>query len=117
MNKDIVLRFITMPMAIKVFKQDKEQFSKSKVNILYYDLIDSILDKLEKDFNQLKADMFTKYHLDLKYLGEYSGVLKYTVNKEVVEFKPEELKVKTEELMREYIVKVDLKRKDRIWEQ
>ncbi len=113
---DLVLRFITMPMAIQVFKQDKEQFRKSKAQAVYLDLIDSILEKLQEDFNQLKSDMYTKYHLDVKSLGKSEGKVKYSVNKQVIEFTPDELRDKTEELMREYLVNVELKSWERVWD-
>lgn len=107
--KDLVLRFIAMPMAVQVFKQDKEQFRKSKAQAVYLDLIDSVLEKLQEDFNQLKSDMYTKYHLDVKSLGKSEGKVKYSVNKQVIEFTSDELKNKTEELMREYLANVELK--------
>lgn len=117
MKTEIVLRFITMPMAVKVFEQDKKNFATSKVNILYYDLIDSVLDKLEKDFKVLKADMYSKHHLDVKYLGKENGLVRYSVNREVIEFTPKELQDKTEKLMKEYLSNVELNRKDNIWDK
>lgn len=110
--RDLVLRFIAMPMAIKVFQDDKENFRPSKVNVLYYDLIDSILVQLESDFRQLKADMYSKHHLDIKQIGK----TKYTINKEVIEFTPGELRHKTEEIMREHLANVDFKSQGRAWD-
>lgn len=109
MNEEIIIRFITMPMAVQVFKQDKEQFRKSKTQAVYLDLIDSVLEKLQEDFKQLKADMYSVHHLDIKHLGKSEGVVKYSVNKQVIEFTPDELKDKTEEIMREYLTNVELK--------
>lgn len=112
--KDLILRFITMPMAVQVFKKDKEQFRKSKAQAVYFDLINSVLEQLKNDFNQLKADMYSVHHLDVhhldvKHLGKSNDKVRYSVNKQVIEFTPEELKYKTEELMREYLANVELK--------
>lgn len=115
MNRDVVLRFVCMPMAAALFRQDKNKFSVSKVNVVYYDLIDSVLEKLDIDFKQLKADMYSKYHLDVKYLGKNNGIVRYSVNKEIVEYTPDELKDKTEELMKEYLGNVKLKSSEGDW--
>lgn len=114
--RDLVLKYITMPMAVKVFRDDKKYISSSKVNVLYYDLIDSILEELENDFKKLKADMYSKYHLDVKHLGKANGVVKYSVNKKVIEFTPNELRNETEALMKEYLSTVDFKRQGHIWD-
>lgn len=116
MKKDLVLRFITMPMAITVFKQDKKHFKVSKVNVLFYDLIDSVLAKMEQDFRQMKADMYKKHHLDVRYLGKGNGRVNYRVNQQMISFTPAELKKQTEKLMEEYMVNMELVRKNRIWD-
>lgn len=113
--RDLILKYVTMPMAIKVFKDDKKYFSSSKVNVLYYDLIDSILEELENDFKQLKADMYSKYHLDVKHLEKANDVVKYSVNKKVIEFTPNELRNKTKALMKEYLSTVEIKSREHIW--
>lgn len=112
MNQDIVLKFITMPMAIKVFKQDRESFLKSKVSNVYQDLIDSILNKMQSEFNTLKKDMYTKYHLNVRYIGMVNNTVRYSVNREMVEFTPKELKNKTEALMKVYLVNAEVKAQD-----
>lgn len=114
--KDVVLRFVTLPMTIKVFREDKKNFSESKIHVLYYDLIDAVLEKLESDFRQLKAEMYMKHHLDVRYLGKEGTQVKYRVNKEVITFTPDELKEKTEELMREYLTDIKFERSERVWE-
>ena len=114
--KDLILKYVTMPMAIKIFTDDKDSFKASKVAPVYFDLIDSILKQLEKDFKQLKADMFTKYHLDIRYLGKDDGVVKYSVNKDVIEFNPDELRNGTRKVMEEYIATVGVEKQQRVWE-
>ena len=113
--QDLILKYIAMPMAIKIFKDDRESFKVSKVAPIYFDLIESILKQLEKDFKQLKADMFTKYHLDIRYLGKDDGTVKYGVNKDVIEFSPEELRNGTQKIMEEYIATVDVEKQERVW--
>lgn len=49
------------------------------------------------------------------YLGKINGKVRYSINKEVVEFTPNELKNKTEELMKEYLVNAELKENDWGW--
>lgn len=102
-------------MAVQVFKQDKEQLQKSKVHIIYFNLIDSILEKMQEDFNKLKVEMYSKHHLDVRYLGKENGMVKYTINKEEIGFSPNELRDNTEELMKEYLINVEIKSKELIW--
>ena len=106
-----------MPMAIQIFKQDKESFATSKVNMLYQDLFDSILNKLQTDFRKLKSDMYSRHHLDVRYIGKDNGMVKYSVNRNIAEFTPEELRSKAEELMKEYLSNVEVERQDRIWDE
>ncbi len=113
--KNLVLRFITMPMAVLVFKQDKEEVKKSKAQAVYLDLIDSVLEQLREDFKQLKADMYSKHHLDIKCLGKSGNKVKYTVNRQVIEFSSEELRANTEKLMKEYLIKVEMNSEEYIW--
>lgn len=48
MDKSLILKFIAMPMAIKIFTDDKESFSVSKMGPVYFDLIDSIMNGRKK---------------------------------------------------------------------
>lgn len=98
MNIDIVKRYIAMPMAIKVFKQDKERFNEFKLGNLYEDMLDSIIERMQQDFFNLKDEMNSK-HINLRKIDS----LKYRVNGEVMEFSSEELKEMTGELMSEYL--------------
>jgi len=118
MNKDIVRRFIVIPMAIKVFRQDKEKFAAFRFGNLYQDKIDSCLDNLQKDFNELKREMCTVHHLDVKNLGKQGSEVRYTVNNEVITFTPEDLRKMTEIMMEEYLIgekATDFERKSRVW--
>lgn len=113
--KDLVLRFITMPMAIKIFNDDKEGFKVSKASSVYLDLIDSILKQLESDFKKLKVNMYKVHHLDIRYLGKVNDAVRYSVNKDVVVFSPGELRNGTKELMEEYIATAEVEKQERVW--
>jgi len=111
MNKELIDRYITLPMVINVFKQDQEHFKKFKMRSLYLDLLDAAIEKASQDFYELKSDMISKYHLDVKRIGKTT----YNVNGEVIEYSAEELKEMTSELMDEYL-SVDVEDKQRGWE-
>jgi len=112
MNKELIDCYITLPMVINVFKQDQEQFKKFKMRGLYLDLLDAAIDKASQDFYELKSDMISKYHLDVKRIGQTT----YSVNGEVIEYSAAELKELTSELMSEYLQSVEFERKQRVWE-
>lgn len=106
MNQDIINRYIAIPLAIKVFKQDQKEFQDFRIGNLYLDLLDCIIDQLKNDFLQLKKEMYSKYHLDIKYLGNQNDVEKYKVNnKDIIEYTPAELKALTRNIMEEYLYK------------
>lgn len=118
MNKSIIEKYITLPMAIKVFRQDKYKFADFKFGNLYQDKIDSCLDRLQKDFNELKRKMYTVHHLDVKYLGKHNDEVRYAVNNEVISFAPEDLRKMTEDVMGDYLYgskSTAFERKDRVW--
>jgi hypothetical protein len=49
-DSELIKRFIAMPMAIKVFKQDLESFRKFKLGNLYQDMLESIVERWKKIF-------------------------------------------------------------------
>lgn len=120
MNKDIILKYITIPMAIKVFRRDKETFKHFKMGNLYLDKLDAVLDELEKDFNKLKREMYMVHHLDVRYLERTDKEVRYSVNKLIVTFTPEELRLKTSEIMSDHLYgesATEFERTERIWAQ
>src|SRR5699024_10418850 len=110
MNKGLIDRYITLPMAINVFKKDQERFKKFKMRGLYLDLLDAAIDKASQDFYELKGKLISENHLDVKKIGR----LQFSVNGDVVEYSAEELKGITSQLMSEYLT-VDFERKQRVW--
>lgn len=110
MERKLIDRYITLPMAINVFKQDQDYFSKFKMGNIYLDWLDAAIDKASEDFYELKSDMISKYNLSVKRIGQTA----YSVNGEVIEYSAEELKEMTSELMDEYL-SVDVEDKQRGW--
>ncbi|MGJ9460269.1 hypothetical protein [Oceanobacillus sp. CF4.6] len=119
MDKDIVSKYITMPMAIKVFKQDSETFSNFKLGNLHQAKLDSVIDNLQRDFNELKKEMHTVHHLNIRYLGKSDDQVGFRVNNEVITFTPGELQMMTSDVMCNYLYgdkATDFERNDRVWE-
>lgn len=115
MNLDIVKRYIAMPMAIQVFKQDIERFKEFKLGNLYQDMLESIIERMQQDFRQLKSELRSQ-HIDVRKLD----IGKYKVNNEVFEFTPEELKEMTSKLMSDYLYGENtegFERMDRTWKR
>ncbi|WP_096271769.1 hypothetical protein [Paucisalibacillus globulus] len=106
-------------MAIKVFEQDKKEFQKFKIGILYLDLHDNLIEQLKNDFLELKMKMYSQHHLDVKYMGKHDNKERYSINNtEIVEYTPAELKELTSSMMEEYIYKDKtriFKRKERVY--
>lgn len=110
MHKKLIDRYITLPMAINVFKQDQNYFSKFKMGNIYLDWLDAAIEKASQDFYELKSDMISKYHMNVKRIGQTT----YSVNGDVVEYSAEELKEMTSELMGGYL-DVEFEEKQREW--
>lgn len=107
MNKYLINKYITIPMAISVIKQDKEHFNPSKFNYVYQDLLDTAIKRMEQDFRKLQPKFYNAVtHLD--------GT-RYNVNGEIIEYTPDELKELTTETMKEYF-KGSVEWKEHIWE-
>jgi len=108
MNQDTINKYITLPMAIKVLKEDKMRFEEFKLGYLYQDLIDSVIKNMEKDFYKLKSELFNK----VKHLGG----TKYRINNEVVEYTPGDLKELTTKTIKEYF-NGSVEWKEHIWKE
>lgn len=103
MNKEIINRYITLPMAVKNIRVDREFFIKSKVGNVYQDMLDSCVERMEKEFYKIKQEMFSQYHLDIRYLGKENDVVRYKVNNEFIEYTSGELKEMTRQIMEQYL--------------
>jgi hypothetical protein len=94
-----IRRYIALPLAITVIKQDKEKFEEFKLGNIYLDLLDSIIEEMHRDYLEIKALMYSKYHIDIKKIDNKT----YKANNEVYEFTPEELKEMSSQIMSEYL--------------
>src|SRR5690625_2026499 len=103
---DELLRYICIPFAIKLYKEDRELFKSFKTSNVYLNKIDGVLDQLHQDFYKLKVDYNQVRKID-------KG--KYKYNGEVYEFGPDELKQETADIMKEYLFTVDALDKERAW--
>ncbi|MEN2464701.1 hypothetical protein [Ornithinibacillus sp. JPR2-1] len=111
---ELIKKYIAYPLAVTVFKQDLERFKSFEVGNLYMDMVESIIERMHKDYYELKADLISNHHIDIRRLE----VGKYQINKEVVEFTSDELKKMTEELMSEYLYRdkaSGFERQERVW--
>ncbi|MUV39495.1 hypothetical protein JNUCC1_03373 [Lentibacillus sp. JNUCC-1] len=111
MDKQTIDKFITMPMAINILKQDQEQFKKFKMQNVYLDKLDAIIERLVNDFYQLKKDMISKHHSEVKKISS----LKYKVDGEIIEYTADEIKALVSRLLRQYMFTVEAEEKERMW--
>lgn len=88
-----------MPMAITVFKLDYKSFESLKMGSLYQDKLDATIEKLREDFYLLKKEIICLHHLDIKCINQ----LKYSVNGQIIEYNPNELRSLTGSIMKEYL--------------
>ncbi len=106
MNKEVIADYVTIPMAIKVLRQDREVLSDFKMYRIYLSKMDAVLEQLQHDFNATKKHLYTVDHVKISCI-EKSDTMKYNVRgngiNEVVEFTPSELRSLTSELMRDYL--------------
>lgn len=120
MDKEVVNKYIALSLAIKVFRKDKEIFADFKFGNLYQDELDAVIDLLLNDFNELRKELYTVHHIDVKYLGTERNEVRYSVNKEVITYSPEDLRKMTEDVMENYLIgskATDFERKSRVWER
>ncbi|WP_139136350.1 hypothetical protein [Oceanobacillus sp. E9] len=90
-----------MPLAINTLKHNEKLYDQDKFKIVppYLDLHESLIKAIEKDFRQLKSDMYSKYHLDIRKVSNNT----YTINKEEREFSSEELREGTKNVIQSYM--------------
>lgn len=111
MHKELIDRYIALPMAINVFKQDREEFKKFKMGPVYLTLLDPAIEKATQNFYELKKDMISKHHIDIKRIGN----LQYKVNDKIVEYTSGELKKLSENIMNEYFGSVEVREEVTSW--
>lgn len=122
MEDKIIQKFIATQLAIKNFRRDKINFEDFKFGYVYNDMLDSIIEQLEKEFYSLKAKLISSYHIEVMFLGKEENVNRYKIkNKDtekIIEFTSDELKEMTGALMKESLIKYQsfIEWKEHVWE-
>ncbi|MBP1950313.1 hypothetical protein [Virgibacillus litoralis] len=102
----MINNYVTIPMAIRVLRQDREVLNDFKMYRIYLSKIDAVLEQLQQDFNATKKHLYTIDHVKISCI-EKGDTMKYSVRgngmNEVFEFTPSELRSLTSELMRDYL--------------
>jgi len=111
MDKKLIDRYIALPMAISVLKQDREEFKKFTMGPVYLTLLDPAIEKATQDFYDLKKDMISKHHVDIKRIGK----LQYKVNDEIIKYTADQLKKLSENIMNEYFGSVEVQEEIKPW--
>lgn len=76
-----ILDFIILSLALKVFRRDQKAFKDFKMWNLYLDKLDAVINQLQQDFNNVKKELITKYHIDVRYLDKKNNVVRYICKK------------------------------------
>ena len=114
MNKELINYYITLPMAITIFRQDRKTFGALKFGNLFEDKLDATIEQMKKDFYALKKDIISKHHLDIRCVDQCV----YSVNGEIIKFTPDELEKMTIKLAQRYFCgdkMVDFELQNRVW--
>lgn len=98
-------KFIILPIAIKVLQHDKKMFSSFKTHLIYYSLIDSTIEEMQRELNRIG-------YKKIKQINKTT----YQINDELVEFDTLELKHLTSGILREYFNKVKVEFEEKAWE-
>ena len=102
MRSELIDTFIVMPLALKVFEMDKKHFDDFTMRAIYLSRIDQAISDIQKDFLELKKDMFQEHHIDVRKISATTYSVRSSQGVETIEYKPEELQKLTEELMGRY---------------
>ncbi|MBU5267105.1 hypothetical protein [Virgibacillus proomii] len=103
--RKLAVDFITIPLAIAVFKHDQKHFDGLQETNIYLDLTDEAIRLLEKDLVAAKQQMYSKYHIDIKRIGKTEYRWKYQDKSGVWSYTPEQLKEMTEKVYMKYLSK------------
>lgn len=105
--RETLIKAVILPLVMKVFQQDKKHFQDFKMKNVYLDKLDVVIDSVQTDLNQVKHQMYSVYHIDLKPLNQQGEVLKYQwktrQQKGIMEFTPNQLREYTKNAMKEYL--------------
>ena len=101
--KKIIHNFILLPLAIKVLKHDRQHFLDFKMRNVYLGKLDSSIMQLQKDIIVTKKLMYTKYHVDVKQVGNVSYKWECQNDSGVITYTPDQLKAMTTDVVKQYL--------------
>nr|WP_026681321.1 hypothetical protein [Priestia megaterium] len=110
--KQLIQDFITLPMAIKVYEQDKKLVEDFYMANIYISMFDANIERLKKEFIETKKKMYTNYHVDVKRVGKTSYKWLSRGQSGIIEYTPDELREMTKNIMGRYIYSTEFKVKD-----
>lgn len=100
MEKQLLDKYVSLELSLKVFKLDRAKFVDMKKSRVYVKKLDAVIEQIQKDLIQFKGDLMRKYDLSIKRIDKFN----YSVNGEVYSYKSEELKDMTEKVMAGYLM-------------
>ncbi|WP_200415929.1 hypothetical protein [Virgibacillus salexigens] len=110
--KRLAQDFIILPFAAKIFEQDRKRFTKFKQGIVYQSMIDAVIERIQKDMSATKQKLYTKYHLDIKRIGNTTYRWNSRGNSGVIEYSSDDLKEMTSQTMKRYMKGTDFEVKE-----
>ncbi|GGJ48406.1 hypothetical protein [Virgibacillus salexigens] len=110
--KRLAQDFIILPFAAKIFEQDRKRFAKFKQGIVYQSMIDAVIERIQKDMSATKQKLYTKYHLDIKRIGNTTYRWNSRGNSGVIEYSSDDLKEMTSQTMKRYMKGTDFEIKE-----
>ncbi|MGM0940374.1 MAG: hypothetical protein ACQEWU_05300 [Bacillota bacterium] len=110
--KQLIQDFITLPMAIKVYEQDKKLVEDFYMANIYISMIDANIERLRQAQIETKKKMYTNYHVDVKRVGKTSYKWLSRGESGIIEYTPDELREMTKNIMGRYIYSTEFKVKD-----
>ena len=120
--REKMLKAVILPLVLKVFQRDKKLFQGFKTRNVYLDKLDVVIESVQTDLNQVKQQMYSVYHIDLKPLNqegeEWKSQWKTSQQTGIMTFTPDQLREHTKNLMKEYLYGSSAKPynpKDRSW--
>ncbi|WP_163531457.1 hypothetical protein [Halobacillus ihumii] len=104
--RELLVKAIILPLVLKVTQQDKKHFQDFKMRNVYLDKLDIVIESVQMDLNQVKSEMYSVHHIDLKPLPQEGEEFKYqwrtSQQKGLLTFTSDQLREHTKNIMKEY---------------
>ncbi|UOR14090.1 hypothetical protein [Halobacillus amylolyticus] len=105
--ENILMKYITLPLVLKVFNRDQKLFDDFKTRNVYLDKLDAVMESVQTDLNHVRQQMYLKHHIDVKPLKPKGEIHPYkwkTLDHEgIIELSSNELQELTKNAMQEYL--------------